>query len=87
MTVSEERRVIKAIEGPEPHREGEYPWHLAVGCGGITAIVCRDAFRGDHSTVWYDVYVGDAVIKSVSERYIAEIHYRVDSDKAEEQFG
>lgn len=56
MRREEPTETISAIEGAEPQRQGEYPVFWAVGQGGVTRIEKRDAYRGDHSVFWFDVY-------------------------------
>ena len=74
---------ITSIEGCEPPREGEYPMVHAVGSRGVTRIEKRDAYRGDHSVFWFDVYVGEHLVCSLNERFVATVNYHVPQEGEE----
>lgn len=77
------QKVVRAIYGHEPHREGEYPVAHAVGAPlrGSTAGIVVDAIKyrednyGDHGLGWYDIVANDQIALSISARAVAEIHY------------
>lgn len=76
---------IRAIFGHEPMREGEYPSTFIVGQkvfgpdlrdgATVTRIVRRDENFGDHGIGWFDVYADKTLIRSISHRATAEVHY------------
>lgn len=78
-------QAIKAIFGHEPMREGEYPTDFIVGQKAfgpdlpsgkaVTKIVRREENYGDHSLLWFDVYAGDDLIRSMQGRAVSEIHW------------
>ena len=62
---------IEQVWLAEPMREGEYPDGACVGHSGVTEIIERDEFQGDHSIKWFDVFSGDKLVKKfgkVAER-------------------
>lgn len=71
---------IKAIYGPEPMREGEYPAGYEVGfktaAGDVTAIRSRHENFGDHGIGWFDVFVGEKRFASMNHRAVAEVYYK-----------
>ena len=81
---------ILAIFGHEPMREGEYPTAFIVGQkafgpdlpGGatVTEIKRRDDNFGDHGIGWYEVYADGSLIRSMSARAVAEIHWEPPHD-------
>lgn len=83
-------KVIRAIFGQEPMREGEYPAMFLVGDkahgpdlpGGrtVTKIVRREENYGDHGLLWFDVYAGDDLIRSMQGRAVAEVHWEQRDD-------
>ena len=70
-------RKISSIVLFEGSRSAAQDHRMAVGWQGVTEIIWRDAYRGDHSVGWYDVYAGDEVICSVNERHVALINYAI----------
>lgn len=74
---------IAAIYGEEPHRENEYPFGYVVGndCYNmghhfrVTAIMSREDNYGDHGIGWFDVFSGEHLIASISQRHVAQVHF------------
>ena len=73
-----EKPRIKALYGPEPMREGEYPFSATVGFDGVTRIEEYMQNLGDHGVLWFDVYHGDTLVKRFGARHVAEIHYETE---------
>lgn len=78
------KQPIRAIYGPEPLREGEYPTTYIVGSnaydarlGPVERITYREEFYGDHGLGWFDVFTAEGRIASMSARQVAEVHYRL----------
>lgn len=78
--MEKEMTKIKAIYGPEPMREGEYPTGYEVGrntpAGAVTEIKVRHDNFGDHGIGWFDVYAGEKLIASMNQRATAEVYYQ-----------
>ena len=78
---------IRGIVGLEPNRESEFPptafvgWKDSATQAEITAIERREDYYGDHSIVWFDVYTGDRLVKSLGARYVAEIYYAAEGEE------
>lgn len=68
-------RIIRAIYGPEPLRDQEFPRCWMVGSDAVTRIEKREDNYGDHGLLWFDVYEGDRLVASMSGRHVAEIIY------------
>lgn len=75
---------IRAIFGAEPMRKGEYPTAYIVGSPAlssdhvVTSIAYREDNYGDHALGWYDIWVGETLLASMSARHVAEIHFQVE---------
>ena len=78
---------VRGIVGVEPNREGEVPPTAFVGWedtgtqAEVTAIKRRVDYFGDHGIAWFDVYAGDRLLKSLAERYVAEIYYAAEGEE------
>lgn len=70
---------IRAIDFPEPLREGEYPFCVIVGHdlfgSTVTRIEHRIDNRGDHGVGWFDCYSGETLLSSYNERHTAGVRY------------
>ena len=70
-----EKPRIKALYGPEPMREGEYPFSATVGVNGVTRIEEYEENLGDHGLLWLEIYKGDVLYQRFNARHVAEVHY------------
>ena len=79
-------KAIRGVVGSEPYREGEYPFAAFIGSVSdydeITAIERREDYYGDHAILWFDVFAGDRLVKSLSAKYTAEVHYATEYGEA-----
>ena len=70
---------IRALGGPEPARDGEYPWAVDVGKPFNGEVVARIEHRiddrGDCGVGWFDVFSDTHLLASFNERYVAEVLY------------
>jgi hypothetical protein len=72
---------VRALIGPEPHREGEYPFFakvgtaLKVGDPLVEQITYREQNMGTYGIGWFDVHAGGQVVTSVAAMAVAEIQY------------
>jgi hypothetical protein len=66
---------ITSIYGREPHRGRKYPFDAIVGDKGITRIERREESLGEYGIIWFDVFKGDRLIKSINSLQISEIYY------------
>jgi hypothetical protein len=57
---------IIAICTREPMREGEYPDYIRIGNKGVTRIERREENLGSYGIVWFDVFKGQAEVRSAS---------------------
>jgi hypothetical protein len=75
-------RIILAIFGHEPQREGESQSSAFVGNNGVTGIIPREQNLGSYGILWFDVFKGEHIAKSFNATAVAEIYYK---DVAEEK--
>jgi hypothetical protein len=68
-------RTIKSIWGQEPRRDGEIPDGNIVGHDGVTRIDEREQNLGTYGIVWFDVYRGDVLVRSMNAIAISMVNY------------
>lgn len=66
---------IRAVWGPWPSCPDEDPTGAAVGISGVTKIERREENLGTYGIVWFDVYVGNEVLRSLNALHIEQIEY------------
>lgn len=83
------KKIVSAIYGFEPPREGELPTAFILGgkhnARTVTSITHETHNYGDHGIGWYIVKSGDDVIAEVQERVVAEVYYKDTTPAAGQQ--
>lgn len=66
---------INRIDGPEPHREGEYGWSYVVGYDGITSIEEHTENLGSYGITWFIVKRGEDAIAKMNALHVAHVGF------------
>lgn len=66
---------INRIDGPEPHREGEYGWSYLIGCDGVTSIEEQTENLGSYGITWFIVKRGEDAIAKMNALHVAHVGF------------
>lgn len=67
--------IVRAVYGPEPNRQGEFPVAHIVGFDGVTQIIEQQDNLGDYGISWFCVFKGDFESTRLNARHVAQVEF------------